>query len=28
MTFLTEDYNGLLEYLEDHPVDIMIPTEY
>ena len=26
MTFLVEDYNGLLEYLEEHPVDLMIPT--
>jgi hypothetical protein len=27
MTFLFEDYNGLLEYLEEHPVDIMVPTD-
>jgi hypothetical protein len=27
MTFLIEDYNGLLEYLEEHPVDIMVPTD-
>jgi hypothetical protein len=22
-----EDYNGLLEYLEEHPVDLMVPTK-
>ena len=27
LTFLMEDYNGLLEYLEEHPVDLMVPTK-
>jgi hypothetical protein len=27
MTFLIEDYNSLLEYLENHPVDVMVPTK-
>ncbi|MDC3400128.1 hypothetical protein OAW78_02255, partial [Schleiferiaceae bacterium] len=27
MTFLVEDYNSLLEYLDDHPVDVMVPTK-
>jgi hypothetical protein len=27
MTFLFEDYNSLLEYLENHPVDVMVPTK-
>jgi len=27
MTFLVEDYNSLLEYLEEHPVDVMVPTK-
>ena len=27
LTFLIEDYNRLLEYLEEHPVDVMVPTK-
>ena len=27
LTFLIEDYNRLLEYLEEHPVDMMVPTK-